>query len=177
MNTSPCCVSVLSNHIFQRKTTLHGHFWLEKDKEREANKRSKEITICDCTLLNDSCTTTGNHRLFLTPVRGGMSGISLRYVLTWCDLSDVLYLCSDSIKCQAKLKKSLHESRQPIVYFESHRVDFCDGCDAHSLALSKTCLGKFVGIVLWFLWLWLWSETQENFLASTSEWILHVRIR
>lgn len=56
------------------------------------------------------------------------------------------------------------------------KIIYSDYIDFPS-ALGKTHEGKLLRAVLWFLWLWLCSETQEDFLASTSEWIFHIRTR
>lgn len=174
MNTSPCCVTVLSNHIFQRKTILHGRFWLEKIRKekqtREERRSQSETAVFHIIVAQQQAPVFDSSQRW--------SQVSVSQICSdlvwpfWCFIP--VFWQHKNPECQAKLKKSLQESRQALLFWKSQgRLLYF--CDAHSLALSKTCLGNFVGIALWFLWLWLCSETQEDFLASTSEWICHVR--
>lgn len=164
-----CLSSAKSHFPKENQSTWTFLTGKRKDKQsREARRSQSETALFQIILAQPQA-----------PVFDSSQRWNVRYLSQIC--SDLMwpFWCFIPVFWQHKVpsqtKEKSHGSRQPLVYFESHRVDCCDVCDTHSPALSKACLGKSLGIALWLLWLWLCSETQKNFLASTSESISHVR--
>lgn len=115
----------------------------KEKKTREARRSQSETALFEIILAQPQA-----------PVFDSSQRQNVRYLSQMC--SELVWPFWSFIpvfwqrKVPSQNKKSLHESRQPLVYFLSHRVNFCDVCDGHSPVLSKTCLGKFLRIVLYF---------------------------